>query len=430
MLSLVVSGWLMTGCEDFEALTRVCDALAEEPEFDLPPSTIQLSRTASLERGSAVLDAWGSESEAERLSVAAFAIWRDVVLEPDDLATLAAGLSNVTEISGRPCSLTLCAGTSESGGDRIRVRRVPSTGSPAVRRFAVPHVLRGPRLVKALLRFAIEKRRDETFERVDYFFPPHFGMKTEDVVARYRMMRELDPRVDRFAFTPHRAGVRAPITETIAIAEAVRSAAMRSSSARELRSADPTLTGKAPSGEAAIGHAHAFFLPRDLDEDGFIDHVDIWFPTGSSAIARRAALSMREIYDPRVPGRFSIEYEGSPELDRGTTWATATPFVLTRHVKRRPSGVIRADSPADQVIRALRQLRPDIVDALIVQELSVESDELLLGLEPRSFRRIRRNDDELMPAFAATLRFDHDVSGPIVLGRHAHFGLGYFRPIS
>ncbi len=45
-----------------------------------------------------------------------------------------------------------------------------------------------------------------------------------------------------------------------------------------------------------------------------------------------------------------------------------------------------------------------------------------------AFRRARIGEHTVHPVVGATLRFDQSVSGPIVLGRLAHFGLGRFAP--
>jgi hypothetical protein len=50
-------------------------------------------------------------------------------------------------------------------------------------------------------------------------------------------------------------------------------------------------------------------------------------------------------------------------------------------------------------------------------------------MPPLSFRRARLKEPHAMPAYAVELRFDIPVGGPIVCGKHAHFGLGQFVPV-
>jgi hypothetical protein len=45
------------------------------------------------------------------------------------------------------------------------------------------------------------------------------------------------------------------------------------------------------------------------------------------------------------------------------------------------------------------------------------------------FRRARIGEPTRHPAVGATLHFDRPATGPIVLGRLAHFGLGRFEPV-
>jgi CRISPR-associated protein Csb2 len=450
LLGILVAGWSRIRDGDVGRLQRIVDALAAIPTFDLPPATLGHKRHHTRDTDSnslqaidtsPLLDAFGASSSSKEPAVSTYVTWRDVDLDPDDLGLLDQILAAAHHINRTPCSFSL-ATMLPTERDRIRVIVAsaddPHDG-PLVRRIAAHPSLRGAALFKALLRDATgpanpgRAQPNETI-LVDYRFPPQFGLDVQDVFARERARSELPPRIERFALSAS-SGYRVPlVTETIVLAEAMRWATMRASSARELRTADPVLSGKAPGGQPAQGHRHAFFLPRDLDGDGRLDHLDVWYPTGSSVETHRASLATKTLYDHRMNCRVHVNHVGHAERTSGLRWQSVTPFVLERHVKTagRASSEIKSGAPIDQVRASLRNHGIATPPA----EIEIHEGRALArtpdgkSMPPFSFRRARLRESRAMPAYAVELRFDVPVEGPIVAGKHAHFGLGQFVPLA
>jgi CRISPR-associated protein Csb2 len=102
-----------------------------------------------------------------------------------------------------------------------------------------------------------------------------------------------------------------------------------------------------------------------------------------------------------------------------TSWATMTPFIPPRHLKKKGRS-----SLAGQVEEELRVrgLPPAVVDVL-----GWSGETLAL----RHFVRRRQCGPQppVDVGFAVRLHFDNPVVGPICLGYGSHFGLGLFRSI-
>ncbi len=449
LLGVLVAGWSRIGDSDVDRLRRLLDALAAIPAFNLPPATLGHKRHHTRDSDpsspqpsdtSPLLDAFGAASSSNDGVVSTYVSWPGVDLDADDLGLLDRVLTAARHINRTRCDFSL-APALPTERDRIHVIAASPNDThdgPLVRRIAAHPSLRGAALFKALLRDATSPSNpgraqpNETI-LVDYRFPPQFGLDVRDVFARERARSELPPRIERFALSTS-SGHRAPlVTETIVLAEAMRWATMRSSSARELRTADPVLSGKSPDGQPAHGHGHAFFLPRDLDGDGRLDHLDVWYPTGSSLHTHRASLATQTLYDHRMNCRVHLSHLGPVDRPSATHWHSVTPFVLERHVKTagRASSEIKSGAPIDQVRASLRNhgvaTPPAEIEIDGFRALAVTPDGK--SMPPLAFRRARLKEAHTMPAYAVELRFGVPVDGPIVCGKHAHFGLGQFVPV-
>jgi CRISPR-associated protein Csb2 len=447
LLRAIVAAWMRSGERDFDRLAKLCDALAAPPRFDLPPATLSHSRhymkQGTVASGlkldtSLVLDAFAYVERGHELSSVAFAIWDDVDLDSDDRAMFEKILTNLTYL-GRAeswCEVTI---SDHLPPEKDRFPVVLSSAAthegPVVRRLGAMPALRGVELLKALLLPTSEMRaslRTQPNGTVffDYRFPPQFGMDARDVVTRQRSDVEMPIRVERFVLEAASESLRPSVTETIVVAEAFSNAAMSRSSSREGRVADPILSGKAGDGSRAEGHRHAFYLPRDLDRDGLIDHVDVWFPGGSSSEAHRAVVGVRAIYGHRLDGRFSVTHLGEADRESGVSWVSATPFILERHVKMtsRTGGSIKSDSPEDQVRRSLSQHGFDSTSATfeIADGVQLIGNALDRRVRADTYRRLRHRETGQAYSFNVSIRFTEAITGPLALGRHAHFGLGQF----
>ncbi len=208
----------------------------------------------------------------------------------------------------------------------------------------------------------------------------------------------------------------------------------------------PVFSGKDASGQPLRDdHRHAFYLPADEDGDGRIDHITVFAPCGFGsddpvevqAIGTLRRLSFGE-------GELSLlllglgtwdGITGSRLLGPSTVWESATPFVVTRHLKRRgrkrdPREWFEGEEgQAAFVAQVLREEleRRGLKSAEIVPLDSIGAPHLR-PLQFRLFRRKRGDEGGQRPRGAFRLRFPAPVTGPIAVGHSCHFGLGLFLP--
>jgi CRISPR-associated protein Csb2 len=209
------------------------------------------------------------------------------------------------------------------------------------------------------------------------------------------------------------------------------------------------------------GHAHAFWLPEDSDNDGWIDHVTVWLPGGFDGEAQAKLSGLRKLWlnpknraaeDAETHARavrewhLALEGFGQPEDFMGSkedpasrlfgqsqTWTSLTPFLAAGHLKK---GGYEAEVRRLLVRRGL--VKEDAVAAIEVEDLQKDKDFKGLSyggkeLRPIHFHRFRSRRGERQPDSQGTflrLTFPTDHTGPLALGFGSHFGLGLFRPDS
>ena len=145
-----------------------------------------------------------------------------------------------------------------------------------------------------------------------------------------------------------------PITDAVKIGEVFRRALLA-----QVKGPIPAvLSGRDETGAPLRDprHAHAFFLPEDHDEDGFIDHLVLYARPGLDRAVRQAAQGLRALWiadrrsrDTEEEGdigrqewRVALEGFGTPEqfkdsalLRPSRTWISSTPYLRPLHLKGR-----------------------------------------------------------------------------------------------
>jgi CRISPR-associated protein Csb2 len=227
-------------------------------------------------------------------------------------------------------------------------------------------------------------------------------------------------------------GVLPPLTKAVVVADTMRKAAIKRYSTISGNAASELLAGKQSDGEKRReAHDHPFFLPLDLNDQGFINALDVWLPTGCTYDEFRSLTGVTRIWENSIlDGTFAVTYLGRVEPEKSTRWSTATPIILDRFPKRRGAeGSVIIDTPEEQIARALE--RRGLGSACIEIWEQRETIRHRSGNRTRldAFRRCRMNERPTYPFVGATIELDRAVEGPIVLGRLAHFGLGRFEPI-
>lgn len=232
------------------------------------------------------------------------------------------------------------------------------------------------------------------------------------------------------------------VTRTLPQAELIRRALIcRAANGERIHC--PSLLGKDEHGKPLQErHAHAHFLPLDLDGDQFLDHILIHAPAMLCGTAQRAVRSMRRTWTKGGVGELQVALVGHGRLEdlrklppplQGTlceilgpsegaqSWISSSPFVPPRFLKSRGRNTLEGQIQDELASRGLPSA--DSIEVL-------RWNETLHTL--RHFVRVRQRGGSPPPmdlAFALRLRFQTSIQGPLTLGYGSHFGLGIFRAI-
>ena len=187
-------------------------------------------------------------------------------------------------------------------------------------------------------------------------------------------------------------------------------------------------------------HPHAFWLPEDADDDGWIDHITVFIATGMNREIRSRLDRITRIWlgpggarrnsadEPKIDEwRLALEGFGRLEDFSGASrllaasrrWQSITPFLAAGHLKK-------AGYPGE-LVRLLKRRGID-TEGVAVKEL----EEISLGGAPRralNFHRFRSRGREPQHDTSGTLleiEFPQVIPGPLALGYGSHFGLGMF----
>ena len=191
-------------------------------------------------------------------------------------------------------------------------------------------------------------------------------------------------------------------------------------------------------------HSHAFWLPEDADEDGWIDHITVYAPEGLDTDVRIKLDRLTRLWINENPGddegsgdssslewRLALEGFGRPEdfsdssriLGTGKVWVSLTPFLATGHLK--------SQGYSGEIKRLLK--RRKIVPENLADQVQTEilPDIKIGGAVRRTthFHRFRSRGQEKQTDTHGTflrLSFPEPISGPLSLGYACHFGLGLF----
>jgi CRISPR-associated protein Csb2 len=274
--------------------------------------------------------------------------------------------------------------------------------------------------------------------------------------AKPRILRPTVPTVARYALD---GPVLPTVQATLIVAESMRRALMsRYRKGMELerygrlytpnaeRFCSQMFSGKDESGPLRDDHAHAFYLPTDDDGDGRLDHVTVYASAGFHRAEVRAIDTLRYLKCGDLELSLLLVGLGSPAefqhtraLSNSAVWVSATPFLVTRHLKRRgrkrdpreffdsPSGGVEF---VEHVLREELARRGSFPELMQIDHLDRTVDRPpLRAIQFQLNRRYKRGDiGASRPRGLFRIRFLQPVDGPVVLGHSCHFGLGLFLP--
>lgn len=448
MLRAVVAGWHRSGAQDRHTLLQLLDRLAEPPVYYLPRASTGHTRhympqgvtKGGKEATALVLDSFIAVAPGKSGRATAYVAWPQLELPADQRALLerCCGFIGYLGRAESWCSIDV---VSEVPNDE-HLRKVDLAtrsveGGPTVRRLAPGPSLRGDGLYGALSESTATMRKAKRLMPkgacwVEYRLPPDFLMVSEQYNRAERTRIDFDPLYLRFALERGERTPKPSIRDAVLFGELFRAAAIKAYSRRSGEPAPLRLAGKSEDGAKREGHDHPYFLSFDADGRGEIDGIDVWFPAGCTqqeylAVTSVAMLCERVVYNDDYPVTF-IDRIGWPSA---RAWRSATPVVLDRFPKVRGSNGSRrvVDAPAEQ-IEIMLERRLGISARIEVWDPARGIQREHGGhLRIDSFRRSRLGKGiPPTPVAAATITFEQDVQGPIVLGRLAHFGLGRFEP--
>lgn len=257
--------------------------------------------------------------------------------------------------------------------------------------------------------------------------------------------------------------VKPLVTESLIVADTMRRAAMGKFGDANGGAKSPVLSGKDESGTVLKGHLHASYLPTDEDGDGRIDHMTVVASEIDSGPKKELAAlsSVNRLWSHSLEDKIHLAFEGHGKIEdfpnvkmfgESKRWRTATPLVLSRHMKLKKSAgrTIVKDSAGAQIRKELSlrygldQVRIEYTNPrepmlgfgirpITSSDSAPEHDnsrESITGprFRPFEFKRIRKHDKPGGGAYGLFLEFDRPIRGPLCLGYASHFGLGLFIP--
>ena len=446
ILRAIVAGWFRGGAENRESLLGVLDALAEPPRFLLPRATSGHSRhyvpLGGFKDGkpetAQILDSFLALERDSEHPASAYVVWDRAQLSVGERETLARACGHIGYLGRAESWCLVDVVDAVEVGDLVPVDLASrdESGSRSVRRLSAGASLRGSGLLRSLAESTGEMRKAKRVlppgtAWAEYRLPPGALLVREQSTARASKAAAFGPTLLRFAVEPPDIGVRPSVTRTVDVADLLRRSTIARYSRIEGVPVSKRLAGKSDDGEGKrLGHDHPYFLPFSSRSDGTIDRIDVWFPKECSHDEYRAVTSVDGLKDRRLfDTAFNVTFLGIVERDVARIWETVTPIALERFPRRR--GERFTDSPAEQVERMIRRQFVGEISIDVWQSGSHMRRVGSVGPRLDAFNaRRREHGGPNPPLVGATIRFADRISGPIALGRLAHFGLGLLRPIA
>ncbi|WOP20062.1 type I-U CRISPR-associated protein Csb2 [Raineyella sp. LH-20] len=428
------------GQEDLGTVMEVISVLAAEyPSYDVPPTVPHHTRHYLPDLDHRTGETGGTTLTLNSmLSVdpthALYVTWPEADLTRDQADCLARCVSRLPYL-GRADSLVEASMVADVPADNRRQRLTTAmTDSDHAMRLLCPTV--------GITREQLEVSPDQ-MRKARYLTPPGaewiaYAAPREEVPrVAPRSHRNPDPTVVRWAWTS-----TAPLRATYGVLATDRLRGVQLNKLRHLPAEVPvSLTGHFPrsaEGQQSVrtdhGHAHWLWLADEKDE---VHALVLWvpdgiIPTALPSLAGAARLkNPADGYTPRgfVEGDLQLAGIGRPdqvapeliaEMPGARTWESASPYLLTRHMKR--SRVLQ--KLVEEDVRTEWAYRhPAGAEIVTVETMDTN--------KPREYRRYRwkENMADRRQGMDLRITFREPQVGPILLGGLAHFGFGRFRPV-
>lgn len=172
-------------------------------------------------------------------------------------------------------------------------------------------------------------------------------------------------------------------------------------------------------------HGHAFYLPWDSDDDGYIDRLTLHVPLGMNAEQQHVVEKLNRLWD-RESSEWRLVLESVGQAGEGLTcksavWESITPYLHPWFVKKNLT-------VEDQIEKECRMRGlPELMVLERLQSVVIKARKRT----PIHFHRFRAKRGLAQPDTHGTLwriEFAGPLQGPLALGFGCHFGLGLFAP--
>lgn len=233
--------------------------------------------------------------------------------------------------------------------------------------------------------------------------------------------------------------MRPSIRDTLRVGDLARSACMSIYGKSRNGDVSATFSGKDDDGNPLQNHRHAFYLPTYETQEREIDHLTIIASGTFNKHELDVLLRLDKLYSYNMPAVHLVfqgfgtteNFSGIPILEKSKVWASATPLILTRHIKyRQKGGNVRViDHPREQIYNELKNRYGSTYKPVSISIDTGPTNMLNTNIKPYDFFRWRSHGSVgSSHAYNVRLEFHTPVKGPITLGYSSHFGLGMFVP--
>ena len=260
---------------------------------------------------------------------------------------------------------------------------------------------------------------------VRYVRPRNFFQKSLSPKTDVSMLNDIT--LVRYAVV---GTIRPSIKDIMRIGDIARNACL-SRHSRETGNRSSVFLGKDENGKPLENHRHAFYLSTYETQKRDIDHLTIIATGGFGQTELTTLLQLKKIYRYNGVGARLVfqgfgtinDFPDIPILKKSKKWVTATPLILSRHIKRKKDRIV--DGPEEQVRNEIRKRYGFELEKIDIRQSRTGINGT--SIKPLEFFRWRRHGNVgTGDPYVVELEFKNLVNGPITLGYGSHFGLGMF----
>lgn len=258
----------------------------------------------------------------------------------------------------------------------------------------------------------------------------------EQVKIGVRRAKTVGSTVARYAVT---SAVLPSLRDALSLAYRVHQALVKRSNGH------PVFTGKGDDDRVLIGHGHVHIFCEANGADGrAISHVTLYAPMGFDEAAESALAGLQHVWghgghpvnlvllgvgNPVDFAGPNIRAGQCPLFVESRVWVSRTPFVPTRHPKRKlDASGMQVGGPEHDLYRLLREQgfpEPKRVERLPDTSLGGHRT---TWIEFRTVRHHGNGQRAGNRGWGFRVEFEDLERGPLAVGYGAHFGLGMFVP--